>query len=162
MDALDKQIIRAMQDEFPLVKEPYKEIAAGLNIDEEELLKRLKAYKDDGRIRKMGAVLRHVEAGFRANALCAWVVPPQRLDETAERFAAMPMISHCYDRNTMPDWPYNMYTMIHAHTRQECEQTAARLAQENQLDKYIMLYSVKEWKKTSMRYFDEREDEKAN
>lgn len=162
MDELDKQIIRAMQDEFPLVKEPYKEISARLNITEDELLKRLQAYKADGRIRKMGAVLRHVEAGFRANALCAWVVPPQQLDETAKRFAAMPMVSHCYDRNTMPDWPYNMYTMIHACTRSECEQTAKQLAKENNLTQYVMLYSVKEWKKTSMRYFDEREDENIN
>ena len=158
MDLLDKKIIRTMQDEFPLVKEPYKEIAHRLNIPEAELLRRLKTYKQDGRIRKMGAVLRHVEAGFKANALCAWVVPPEKLDETAQHFAAMPMVSHCYDRNTMPDWPYNMYTMLHACTREECEQTAARLAAENHLTQYVMLYSVKEWKKTSMRYFAEDEN----
>lgn len=49
--------------------------------------------------------------------------------------------------------------MIHAHTRQECEVIAEKLAKENNLQQYTMLYSVKEWKKTSMRYFDEAEDE---
>ncbi len=161
MDLLDKRIIRIMQDEFPLVKEPYKEFAKKLGISEDELLTRLRRYKQDGKIRKMGAVLRHVEAGFKANSLCAWIIPPERMDEIAQKFVAMPTISHCYDRNTMPDWPYNMYTMIHAHTRQECEAIAEKFAKENNLgtDKYVMLYSVKEWKKTSMRYFDESEDE---
>ena len=159
MDLLDKQIIRIMQDEFPLVKEPYKEFAKKLNISEQDLLARLRTYKDEGKIRKMGAVLRHVEAGFKANALCAWVVPTDKLDEIATKLASNPAISHCYDRNTTPDWPYNIYTMIHAQTRQECEQIAKTLAKENNLSKYTMLYSVKEWKKTSMRYFDESEDE---
>ena len=107
----------------------------------------------------MGAVLRHVEAGFRANALCAWVVPADKIDEIAQKLAACPSISHCYDRNNTPDWPYNVYTMIHAHTREECEVIARKLAAENNLSQYTMLYSVKEWKKTSMRYFDEAEDE---
>lgn len=159
MDLLDKQIIRIMQDEFPLVKEPYKEFAKKLNISEEELLNRLRVYKQEGKIRKMGAVLRHVETGFRANALCAWVVPADKIDEIAQNLAACPSVSHCYDRNTTPDWPYNVYTMIHAHTREECEVIAQKLAKENNLSKYTMLYSVKEWKKTSMRYFDEAEDE---
>ena len=147
MDLLDKQIIRIMQDEFPLVKEPYKEFAKKLNISEQELLNRLRIYKEEGKIRKMGAVLRHVEAGFRANALCAWVVPVDKLDEIAQKLAQCPSISHCYDRNTTPDWPYNIYTMIHAHTRQECEVIAEKLAKENNLQQYTMLYSVKEWKK---------------
>ena len=158
MDLLDKKIIRAMQDEFPLVKEPYKEFAQKLHISEQELLNRLRTYKQEGKIRKMGAVLRHVEAGFKANSLCAWVVPADKLDEIASKIATSPSISHCYDRNTTPDWPYNLYTMIHAHTRSECEQIAKDLAQKYDLPKYVMLYSVKEWKKTSMRYFSEDEE----
>ena len=157
MDAVDKKIIRAMQDEFPLVAEPYKEIAERIGVTEAELLKRLQSYKEDGQIRKMGAVLRHREVGFAANVLCAWEVPADRLAATAVKLAESPAVSHCYDRNTMPDWPYNVYTMIHGHSREECEAIAAKLAAENQLENRAMLFSVKEWKKTSMRYFAEAE-----
>lgn len=155
MDAVDKKIIRAMQDEFPLVAEPYKEIAERIGVTESELLKRLQGYKENGQIRKMGAVLRHREVGFAANVLCAWEVPANRLAEIAAKMAESPAVSHCYDRNTMPDWPYNVYTMIHGHSREECEAIAAKLAAENQLTNRAMLFSVKEWKKTSMRYFTE-------
>ena len=105
MDCIDKKIVKAMQGEFPLVAEPYKEIAARIGIGEEELLTRLQRYKKDGQIRKMGAVLRHREVGFTANVLCAWEVPEERLEEAASAMAKNPAVSHCYDRNTMPGGP---------------------------------------------------------
>ena len=157
MDALDKKIIRAMQDEFPLVAEPYKEISQRLGIEEEELLSRLQGYKAAGQIRKMGAVLRHREVGFSANVLCAWEVPAERLDEVGRKLAEDPAVSHCYDRNTVVGWPYNIYTMIHGHSREECVAIADRLAKVSGIENRAMLFSVKEWKKTSMRYFSESE-----
>ncbi len=155
MDELDKKIIRITQEEFPLVAQPYKEIAARVGIAEEELLKRLRSYKRAGKIRKVGAVLRHREVGFAANSLCVWVVPEERLEEVGALMAMNPSVSHCYDRETVPEWQYNMYTMIHAHTREECVAIAERIAKQTKIEDYLMLYSVKEWKKTSMRYFCE-------
>ena len=64
-----------------------------------------------------------------------------------------PAVSHCYDRNTAPNWNYNLYTMIHAKSREECEQIVKSLADSTGIDQYQMLYSKKEWKKTSMKYF---------
>ena len=161
LDEIDRKITRAMQGDFPLVEEPYKEIAAKVGIGEEELLRRLRRLKENGQIRKMGAVLQHRAAGFTANALCAWVVPPERMDEIARCMCESPAVSHCYDRDTAEDWPYNIYTMIHARSRAECEEIAATLAAECGLSERVMLYSVKEWKKTSMRYFREDEEELA-
>lgn len=155
MDALDQKIVRAMQQEFPLVEEPYREIAARIGISEEALLARLEYFKREGVIRKMGAVLRHREVGYAANALCAWVVPEDEVEAAAARMAAHPAVSHCYDRTTLPQWPYNVYTMLHGHSRGECDAIAAQLAEENGLQERVMLYSVREWKKTSMRYFEE-------
>lgn len=157
MDTLDKKIIRVMQNDFPLVANPYEELAKRIGITESELLQRLTKYKENGQIRKMGAVLAHYTAGFSANVLCAWVVPVEKMDEIGRAMAANVAVSHCYDRTTTPDWPYNVYTMIHATTKEECDDIAQTLAQENGLNERVMLYSVKEWKKTSMRYF---EDEK--
>ena len=155
MDELDKKIVRAMQEDFPLVREPYKEIAREIGISEELLLERLKAFRQDGRIRKMGAVLQHRTAGFAANVLCAWEVPAERMDEIAAAMSRHPAVSHCYDRNVEPGWPYNLYTMIHGHSRPECEAIAQELGDACGVFKRAMLYSVKEWKKTSMKYFCE-------
>jgi DNA-binding Lrp family transcriptional regulator len=79
------------------------------------------------------------------------------MDEDATELAKNPSVSHCYDRNTMPDWPYNIYTMIHAHSRAECNAIVDGLAKENNLSEKAMLFSIKEWKKTSMRYFCEED-----
>lgn len=158
MDVLDKKIIQVMQDDFPLVEEPYKEIAERIGITEEELLERLKRYKRSGKIRKMGAVLRHREVGFASNALVVWIVPEARIEEVATVMAASPAISHCYDRAALPNWPYNLYTMIHAHNRSECNEIAEKMAKQHGLPAPVMLYSIKEWKKTSMRYFCEEQD----
>ena len=155
VDAVDQAIVRAMQGDFPLVKEPYRAIADTVGISVEELLERLQAMKVAGGIRKMGAVLKHRAAGFAANALCAWEVPEERTEEVAIEMSEEPAVSHCYDRMTKPDWPYSVYTMIHGKSREECETVAARLAEKTGITSRKMLYSVKEWKKTSMSYFCE-------
>ena len=92
---LDKKIVRALQGEFPLVAEPYKELADQIGIPEEVFLARVQAMEEQKKIRKMGAVLRHREVGYSANVLVAWVVPPERLDEIAEQMSACPSVSHC-------------------------------------------------------------------
>lgn len=150
---LDKKIIKALQGDFPLVAEPYKVLAEQAGVSKELFLKRVKVLEAEQKIRKMGAVLRHREVGFSANVLVAWEVPNDRLDEVAEQMAKNPAVSHCYDRNTAPDWPYNLYTMVHGHSREECEKIAAKLGEEVQITKRVMLYSKKEWKKTAMQYF---------
>ena len=153
LDELDKNIIAIMQDEFPLVAEPYRAIADKLGISEEELLIRLNKYSQSKQIRKMGAVLRHRAVGYSANALCAWIVPEQRIGEVGEMFAKIAVVTHCYARLTQPGWSYNFYTMLHANTREQCNVIAGELADQAGLKDYIMLFSTKEWKKTSMQYF---------
>ena len=155
LSKLDKDVIRALQGDFPLVEEPYKVLAAQVGISEEEFLERVKILSEGKCIRKMGAVLRHREVGFSANVLCAWEVPEERLEQVATALSAHPAVSHCYDRTTAPGWPYNLYTMIHAHSRGECEEIADTLGRANGLQHRAMLYSKKEWKKTSMKYFCE-------
>lgn len=150
---MDKKIVRAIQDELPLVPEPFKLIAEEIDSTEEEVLSRLQMMKDAGALRKMGAVLKHREVGFAANALCVWVVPEKRMDEVAAIMCRHEAVTHCYDRNVMPDWPYNFYTMIHGSSREHCEQIAKALSEESGVKKKKLLYTGKEWKKTSMSYF---------
>ena len=155
LSKLDKDVIRALQGDFPLVEEPYKLLAQQVGISEEEFLERVKTLSEEKCIRKMGAVLRHREVGFSSNVLCAWEVPEKDLEQIAMRMSAHPAVSHCYDRMTAPGWPYNLYTMIHGRSRQECERIADMLGKANGVANRTMLYSKKEWKKTSMKYFCE-------
>lgn len=155
LDELDKKVVRALQGDFPLVAEPYKVLAEQVGISEELFLERVKTLSEEKKIRKMGAVLRHREVGFSSNVLVAWEVDPARLDEVAKKMAESPSVSHCYDRNTAPDWPYNLYTMVHGHSREECEAIVADLAKETGVENRAMLYTKHEWKKVSMKYFQE-------
>ena len=151
----DKEIIKALQEDFPLCEEPYKILAERVGISEEEFLRRGKELVDEKKIRKMGAVLRHREVGFNANALCAWEVPPDKLDETAQIMITQAAVSHCYDRTPAPNWNYNLYTMIHAKTRDECDEIISVLSALTGITNYKILYTKKEWKKTGMKYFCE-------
>ena len=151
----DKAVIRALQGEFPICEEPYKVLAEQIGMTEEEFIDRVKKLSEQKKIRKMGAVLKHRKAGFIANALCAWYVSPERLDEVAQEMIKNPAVSHCYDRSTTPNWNYNLYTMIHAKSRQECDEIIKNLAETTGLDQFQILYSKKEWKKTAMKYFCE-------
>lgn len=158
LDELDKKIIAAMQVDLPLVPEPYKEIADQLGIDEARLLARLSRYRAGGEMRRMGAVLRHREIGYAANALCACRVPADRTDAVAAMMKENPAVTHCYARVPNKAWPYGFYIMLHGHTREECVDMAAALAAAAGIEDYVMLFSVREWKKTSMRYFAEGEE----
>ncbi|SDF49979.1 Lrp/AsnC family transcriptional regulator [Sporomusa acidovorans] len=155
LDNLDKRIIAVMQGEFPLVAEPYKELAEKIGISEQQLLEKLNEYRMTGKLRKMGVVLRHREVGYAANALCAWKVPAARLKEVGELMSGYKIVTHCYSRVPQPHWPYNFYTMLHAHTREECRDLADKLANLAGLDNYQLLFSTREWKKSSMIYFPE-------
>jgi DNA-binding Lrp family transcriptional regulator len=152
----DKNIIKVLQEDFPLCEEPYKILAERVGISEEEFLRRVRELVDEKKIRKMGAVLRHREVGFKANALCAWNVSPDKLDDVAQTMSSNAAVSHCYDRTPLPNWNYNLYTMIHAKTRDECEKIIGELSQSTGVTDYKILYTKKEWKKTGMKYFCEQ------
>jgi DNA-binding Lrp family transcriptional regulator len=155
LDNLDKRIIAVMQGEFPLVAEPYKDLARRIGITERQLLDKLVEYRQSGRLRKMGGVLRHREIGYAANALCTWKVPEERLKEVGRFMSAYKAVTHCYARIPQPQMPYNFYAMLHAHSREECQALAAELSQGAGLSDYQLLFSTREWKKTSMNYFPE-------
>lgn len=154
MEELDKAIIRKLQEDLPLVKEPYKQIAKELDITEDELLKKINLLKQKKMLRRIGGILHHRTAGFNANAMVVWEVPKERIRAVAEVMIGYQEVSHCYERETLPHWPYNIYTMIHADQYESCEALINHIAKETNLDKYQVLYSTQELKKSSMKYFE--------
>jgi DNA-binding Lrp family transcriptional regulator len=84
-----------------------------------------------------------------------WVVPDNRTEEVGIEMAAFPQVSHCYQRPVRPGWPYSLFTMIHGKSAGECEKTAALISEKTGIKDYCLLYSTRELKKVSMRYFTE-------
>lgn len=150
---LEKKVVAAVQGDIPICKHPYRELAEQIGISEEEFLTELKALDDRKLIRRFGATLRHQKSGYTANAMVAWIVDEDRVEAVGKIMAAFRQVSHCYRRDPAPDWPYNLYTMVHAMSEASCRETAAAMAAETDVATYTLLFSVREFKKTSMNYF---------
>jgi len=104
-------------------------------------------------------VMNHRTAGFKANAMGVWAVPEDRLDVLGPTMAGFALVSHCYRRPTYPDWPYSVFTMVHGQNGRDCEATIAAIRDETGIDDYALLWSVKEYKKTRVRYFTSEWDD---
>jgi len=156
---LEKKLIATIQEDIPVTDRPYLDIAKKLGISEDTLLESLQGLCSRGFIRRFGATLRHQKTGFTANAMAAWQVGEDRIDEVGNKMASFGQVSHCYRRNPTESWPYNLYTMIHANNKAACRQTAREMSQTASVENYILLFSRRELKKTSMVYFPSDEDD---
>jgi siroheme decarboxylase len=152
---LDKKVILGLQRDLDICPQPFLEIAQTLEMAEEDLLATIRSLMARGYIRRFGATLRHQQSGYEANALVAWAVPEIDLQRIGKLLASQRAVTHCYARRPAPTWPYNLYTMIHGRTRDECVRIAAEMAATTGIDRYEMLFSETELKKTTMRYFKE-------
>jgi DNA-binding Lrp family transcriptional regulator len=151
MDELDLELLKVAQDGLDLTERPYRVWGEVLGMREEEIIYRLRAMEEEGIIRRFAATIGHRALGILANALIAWRVPPEKVDQAGAIFAAAEEVTHCYERATAQDWPYNIYTMVHSRSREECLQIAERLSSRSGISDYIVLFSEKEYKKISAR-----------
>ncbi|GIU70958.1 MAG: transcriptional regulator [Candidatus Nitrosocaldaceae archaeon] len=149
----DKEFIRELQKDIELVKEPFNEPAKRLGITVEELLAKAKEYEKIGIMRRFAAILRHRDAGFTANGMIVWKVPEDRIDEVGYRVAAYKEVSHCYKRPTYEDWPYNLFSMVHARSKESCIKIAEEIAKDIKIDDYKILFSLREFKKERVKYY---------
>lgn len=153
LDETDRMIVRALSEGIPLTPAPYAGLAKSIGISEEEFIARLIRMRDAGTLRRVGAVLHHRKAGLKENALCVFDVEEGRLDAAGSAVSREAAVSHCYVRARADGWPYNFYVMVHARDRASCEREIRRIAAENALGEGRIFYSVREWKKASMKYF---------
>jgi DNA-binding Lrp family transcriptional regulator len=153
IDDIDKKVIQLIQGDLPLDLRPFGVLAEKAEISEEEFVDRVASLKKRGIIRRFGATLRHQEAGFSSNAMVAWVVPKERIEEVGKVMAKFRAVTHCYQRKTVRGWPFNLYTMIHGDDREECRELAKKMSRKAGIQDYVLLFSEKEFKKTSMKYF---------
>ena len=149
----DIEIVRAVQGDLALEADPFAEPARSLGISVDELIEALEDLQRRGYLRRFAAILRHRKAGFGANGMAVWKVAEGDIADLGQTMAGYTSISHCYQRPVYADWKYNLFTMIHARKKSECESFVAQLAREHALDEFDVLYSTTEYKKIRLAYF---------
>lgn len=150
--------VRALQRDLVLTRTPFIELAAELAMPFEELRHMHDDFLASGRMRRFAAVLHHRKAGFGANAMGVWAGPQgdsAALERLGAVMAGFRAVSHCYERPSYADWPYNLFTMVHGKSEAECEQTLAAIATATGLTHWQALYSSKEYKKIRVSYFSD-------
>lgn len=152
MTEVEESIMRELQ-ELSINERPFLEIAQKIGISEEEVLARIQKLIKKGYIRRFGATLQHQTAGFEANAMVAWLVEETDIKIVGKIMSSFPEVTHCYHRQTCKDWKYNLFTMIHGKTEEECYDIAKRISDRTGIKDYDLLFSIEELKKTSMEYF---------
>ncbi len=150
---LEKKVIASIQGDIPIVSQPYQALAAEIGISEETFIDTLQRLTERGVIRRFGATLRHQKSGFQANAMTAWQVDEDRIEEVGRIMASFRAVSHCYRRDPADGWPYNLYTMIHGKDEEDCRATARQMSRQAGVETYTLLFSRRELKKISMTYF---------
>lgn len=147
------RIVKCIQEDLPLTERPFALWAEHLEMGESDLLKTVSDWTGVGTIRRFAAILNHRQVGFHANGMVVWNCPPDRIDSLGNILASYSEVSHCYNRPAFPEWPFNLYAMIHGRSPEECESTAGKLAQAIGLNNFRILFSTKEFKKIRLKLF---------
>lgn len=149
-----KDILRIVQADLPDSLTPYADIAREVGTSEEAVLELLRSLKEEGVIRRFGASIKHQRTGWNVNAMVAWIVERERVEEVGTKASEHDHVSHCYYRpSSAEDWPCELYTMVHARSNEECTKVIEELRAMTGLGDYLVLTSIRELKKCSPTYF---------
>jgi len=151
----DRQLIAAIQGGLPLVSRPYAEIGLRLGLSEDEVIARIQTMLVKGTIKRLGVVVRHHELGYRANAMVVWDVPDEQVDAVGRRLGAVDFVTLCYRRpRCMPDWPYNLFCMIHGKNRDSVRRNIEILVSRCSLEgiPHAVLFSTRRFKQRGACY----------
>lgn len=150
----ERAILRIAQADLPDSLTPYADMAAQTGSTEEEVLALLQELRESGAIRRFGASIKHQRTGWNVNAMVAWIVERERVEEVGTKASEHDHVSHCYYRpSSAEDWPYELYTMVHARSNEECTKVIEELRAMTGLGDYLVLTSIRELKKCSPTYF---------
>jgi len=154
LDDEDKKLISILQEDMPLERRPFSNIGERVGLTEEEVVERVKKMSESGVLKRLAPLLYHRKAGFEANGMVVWDVHEDREDEVGVRLSEFDEVSHCYLRETGPEWKYNLYSMVHAESEEELKETVKKMVDEVEPKDHDILKSTEELKKTSLKYFN--------
>jgi DNA-binding Lrp family transcriptional regulator len=152
LSSIDRSIINELQQDLPLINEPFDAMAQAVGLETGQFLARCRELQERGAIRRFSASINHRKAGFNANAMACWPVPSEKIDSIGEKLASLKEVSHCYERETNEYWKYNLFAMVHGHSREQCYEIVENMSRETDLQDYILLFSTREFKKTRVKY----------
>ena len=159
LDSIDRKILVALQGDLDDSPEPYAGIASVVSISETEVIRRIKRMQEDGIIRRIGAMIRHIEAGIGFNGMIVWKVEPGRIEEAGRLMAGFPEVTHCYERPPFGEKEGTLFTMVHASSESGCLDIVRLMSEKTGVKEYEILFSERELKKVSMTYFDDEDPE---
>jgi DNA-binding Lrp family transcriptional regulator len=149
---LEMKIIALLQDDIPTTENPYATMAKLLQLSEAELVEKLKSLQQEGKLKRIAAILHHKQAGYAENAMAVFVAAPDEIDRIGQALATSPLVSHCYRRQSYPDWPYNLYAMCHSRDSDAITLMVEAFAKAQGISHFAILPSIRELKKTSLRF----------
>jgi DNA-binding Lrp family transcriptional regulator len=154
-DAVEKRLIAALQPGLELVARPFARLGERVGMGEDEVLARVTGWIGEGLIKRFGVIVRHHELGFRANAMVVFDVADAEADRIGRQLAAVDGVTLCYRRGrSLPQWPYNLYCMVHGRSREEVAPVIDHLSRlvgsQGQA-----LFSTRRFKQCGARYFAE-------
>ena len=148
-------VIKELQKDIKVTPEPFKDIIQKLALSYKEFFNITDELKESGVMRRFATILNHRKAGFGANAMSVWAVPEDKGEKIGKEMAEFSAVSHCYLRPSYPNWPYNLFAMVHAKTQEACDALIEEMAKESGLTEYGKLYSTVEFKKQRLVYFND-------
>jgi len=153
--AIQQQLLSVIEHGLPLVAQPYLAIAEQISTTEAEVISILHAWQQQGFMRRFGLVVRHRKLGYCANAMVVWNVANEHVPAVADKLAKESVVTLCYQRpRVLPQWPYNLFCMIHGKSKDEVLQQLNELCQRNQLEhlEKNVLFSSKAYKQQGARF----------
>ena len=156
---LHHKVIALAQHDIPIIAEPFKTVVEKLGISYDEFFQILNELKEAGVMRRFAGILNHRKAGFNANAMVVWDIEEEKGEEMGKKAAEFSAVSHCYLRPKYPNWPYNLFTMIHGKTTEETNEVIKEIASEIEHFSRRPLYSIREFKKVRIKYFSPKFEE---
>ena len=149
------RVIKELQKDIEVTSEPFKKAIETLQMSSQGFFELAHELKESGVMRRFATILNHRKAGFGANAMSVWAVPEEQGEAIGKEMAEFSAVSHCYLRPSYPNWPYNLFAMVHAKTQEECDTLIEEMAKQTGLKEFGKLYSTVEFKKQRLVYFDD-------
>lgn len=153
---LERRVLAIVQKGLPVTFTPYEDMAHEIGIETGELLEVLRRWREEGKLRRIGAIVSHMKVGLRAGAMVVWQVEPERIEEVGAILAGFAQVSHAYERPASKEWPYNLYTMVHGAIDAEVDETVRAMGRACGVDEYRQLRTLRELKKAPPTYIKDQ------
>jgi DNA-binding Lrp family transcriptional regulator len=153
---IERKILGVLQGGMPRTLTPYKDMACEIGISTDELLETLRGWQENGKLRRIGAVVSHVKVGIGSGSMVVWKVDPEKIEEIGTKLASFEAVTHAYERPMSDTWPYNMYTMVHGIDDEDVTRTVEEMSRACGVKNYHQLQTERELKKVPPTYIIDR------